>query len=88
MKNKVIPSVVISCIFFLQAQAQEYKVITIIESITPLGIGRSRIFDTQDTIDFEKMTASHSERRKMNRIKRSAIRTHHFNETKMLNFYR
>ena len=42
----------------LTVSAQEYKVITIIESIVPMGAGRSRIIETQGTPDVNALTTT------------------------------
>ncbi|MDA1182848.1 MAG: hypothetical protein O3B82_04550 [Bacteroidetes bacterium] len=36
--------------------AQEYKVVTIVESIVPMGVGRSRIVETQVKADVSALT--------------------------------
>ena len=33
--------------------AQEYKVITVVESIVPGGVGRSRIIDSKEVVDYK-----------------------------------
>ena len=40
----------------LTVSAQEYKVVTIVESIVPMGLGRSRIVDAQGTMDVNALT--------------------------------
>ncbi len=69
--------------------AQEYKVITIVESIVPLGIGRSRMMDPKQTADYKELTTSRTDGKKsdMGDVKRGDIRIDDFEETKLLNFY-
>ncbi|AYN66854.1 hypothetical protein D1013_05445 [Euzebyella marina] len=68
--------------------AQEYKVITSVESIVPSGIGRSRIIDGQEDKDFEEYTSEQTEEDNgRNKSKRGDIRVKNFEETKLLNFY-
>ena len=38
--------------------AQQYKVITVVESIVPGGMGRSRLIDSKEEVDYKKMTTS------------------------------
>ncbi len=68
--------------------AQEYKVITSVESIVTSGLGRSRIIDANEEKDFEKYTSTQTkEDNTRNKSKRSEIRVKNFEETKLLNFY-
>ncbi|MFX0557437.1 hypothetical protein ACOCEA_11610 [Maribacter sp. CXY002] len=68
--------------------AQQYKVITSVESIVPSGLGRSRIIDSQEEKDFEEYTSEQTEEdNTRNKSKRGDIRVKNFEETKLLNFY-
>ncbi len=70
------------------AMAQEYKVITSVESIVPNGLGRSRIIDAKEERDFEEFTSEQTEEdNTRNKSKRKNIRIKNFEETKLLNFY-
>jgi hypothetical protein len=70
------------------AQAQEFKIITTVESIVPSGLGRSRIIDGQEEKDFEEYTSEQTEEdNTRNKAKRGDIRVKDFEETKLLNFY-
>lgn len=69
-------------------QAQEYKIITTVESIVPSGLGRSRIIDAQEEKDFEEYTSEQTaDDNTRNKSKRGDIRVKDFEETKLLNFY-
>lgn len=73
---------------FLDVQAQQFKVITSVESIVPSGLGRSRIVDAQEDKDFAEFTSTQTEDdNSRNRSKRDEIRVKNFEETKLLNFY-
>tara|TARA_R110002049_G_scaffold696_6_gene4381 strand:+ start:141745 stop:142341 length:597 start_codon:yes stop_codon:yes gene_type:complete len=73
---------------FLESNAQQFKVITSVESIVPSGMGRSRIIDAQEDKDFEDFTSEQTdEDNTRNKSKRSEIRVKNFEETKLLNFY-
>ncbi|TDT38667.1 hypothetical protein CLV90_3639 [Maribacter spongiicola] len=68
--------------------AQEYKVITSVESIVPSGLGRSRIIDANADRDFKEFTSEQTEEdNTRNKSKRGNIRVKDFEETKLLNFY-
>lgn len=78
------------CVFLavFGAEAQEYKIITTVESIVPSGLGRSRIIDGQEDKDFQEYTSEQSEDdNTRNKAKRGDIRVKNFEETKLLNFY-
>lgn len=81
----------IACLALLGSmdlQAQQFKVITSVESIVPSGIGRSRIIDAKEEKDFEAYTSEQTEEdNTRNKSKRSDIRVKNFEETKLLNFY-
>jgi hypothetical protein len=69
--------------------AQEYRVITTIESIVPGGLGRSRMLDHQTPQDYKPLTTSRTDGKKSDQgdIKREDVKIEAFDETKLLNFY-
>ena len=68
--------------------AQEYKVITSVESIVPNGLGRSRIVNALEDKDYREYTSVQTEEdNTRNKSKRGEIRVKNFEETKLLNFY-
>ncbi|GCC50687.1 hypothetical protein SanaruYs_09050 [Chryseotalea sanaruensis] len=71
------------------AFAQEYKIITTVESIVPLGIGRSRMLDAKESSDYKNLTTARVDGKKSDQgdIKREDIKINNFEETKLLNFY-
>jgi len=70
------------------ANAQEYKVITSVESIVPNGLGRSRIINALEDKDYKEYTSVQTEEdNTRNKSDRSDIRVKNFEETKLLNFY-
>jgi len=72
----------------LKAQSYEYKVITSVESIVPMGIGRSRIISSEEDKDYNNFTSERTaENKKQNKSKRSSIKINNFEETKLLNFF-
>lgn len=78
--------VVLACTF--EMQAQQYKVITSVESIVSSGLGRSRIIDGNEEKDFAEFTSTQTEEdNTRNKSKRGEIRVKDFDETKLLNFF-
>jgi len=71
------------------ALAQEYKVITTVESIVPLGIGRSRLLDAKESADYKPLTTVRIDGKKSDQgdVKRDDVKIENFEETKLLNFY-
>lgn len=74
--------------FCFDLQAQQYKVVTSVESIVPNGMGRSRIINTLEEKDYKEYTSVQSdEDNTRNKSNRGEIRVKNFEETKLLNFY-
>lgn len=73
----------------LSATAQEYKVITVVESIVPMGMGRSRMIDNKQPSDYKKFTTERSQGTDSDqgKINRAEIKIDNMQETKLLNFY-
>ncbi len=69
-------------------QAQEFRVITSVESIVPNGLGRSRIINALEDKDYKEFTSVQTEDdNTRNKADRSEIRVKNFEETKLLNFF-
>ncbi len=87
MKN-IFLFIVIACTTMLDAQAQQFKVITSVESIVPNGLGRSRIINALEDKDYKEFTSVQTEEdNTRNKSDRGEIRVKNFEETKLLNFY-
>lgn len=71
------------------AATVEYKVITIVESIVPMGIGRSRMIENKSNLDVDAFTTERTDGKKSGQgsVKRKDAKVDAFAETKMLNFY-
>lgn len=71
------------------SMAQEYKVVTIVESIVPMGMGRSRIIEHQEPANYEDFTTERTDgkKSKQGKVKRSDAKIEKMSETKLLNFY-
>ena len=97
MKRSILASMLtFVTIFIVSAQNElettqpefEIKVITSVESIVPLGLGRSRIISANTDRDYEEFSSEQTENdNTRNKSKRKDIRVKDFEETKLLNFY-
>ena len=67
----------------------QYKVVTIVESILPGGIGRSRMVEATSQVDYNAFTTLRTEGKdsKQSDVDRSDIKIDGLRETKMLNFF-
>jgi hypothetical protein len=67
----------------------KYKVVTVIESILPGGIGRSRMIETSTEVDYNAFTTTRTDGKdtKQGDVDRGDIKIDGFRETKMLNFF-
>jgi len=87
MKKIILAAVVLLAATFTMS-AQQYRVITSVESIVPNGLGRSRIINALEEKDYKEFTTVQTEDdNTRNKSDRSEIRVKNFEETKLLNFY-
>jgi len=86
MKKHLITLAAIAICSFTQAQ---YQVVTIVESIVPGGVGRSRMIENTSPIDHNAFTTNRTDGKdsKQGDIDRGDIKVTTFKETKMLNFF-
>ena len=88
MKKLAIIALVLLASIEINAQSYEYKIVTSIESVVPMGVGRSRIVSAEEEKDYMAYTSSRTnEDTKQNKSKRSEAKVDDFDETKILNFY-
>ncbi|MFK5957241.1 MAG: hypothetical protein QM495_00055 [Lutibacter sp.] len=89
MKKFLLTAVIcIASIIEVNAQSYEYKIITTVESIVPMGLGRSRIISSDEERDYKEFTTLRTaQNKKQNKTKRSAAKINQFEETKLVNFY-
>jgi hypothetical protein len=89
--KKIILAVAIIGTCFAEASAQsEYKVVTVVESIVPMGLGRSRIIESTTPVNYEDFTTervSGKDGGKQGKVKRGDAKIEGMKETKLLNFY-
>lgn len=80
--------VLISIQWNIQGQTYEYQIVTVVESIVPNGVGRSRMISTEAERNFSDFTSERSEEDdERNKSDRKDIRVKDFEETKLLNFF-
>lgn len=88
--KKIVFTAILLLTVFNEAFAQnyEYKIITVVESIIPSGIGRSRMITSDEPRDYREFTSSRTEEdNERNKSDRGEIRVKNFEETKLLNFF-
>ncbi|NJB36108.1 hypothetical protein [Croceivirga sp. JEA036] len=86
--KKLVFFIAFALVSTLSAFAQQYKVVTSVESIVPNGLGRSRIINALEDKDYKEFTSIQTEEdNTRNKSKRDEIRVKNFAETKLLNFY-
>ena len=73
----------------LSTFAQEYTVVTTVESIVPAGIGRSRIIVHGDQLDYKDFTTQREDGNDSDqgKVRRRDAKIDKLEETKLLNFY-
>ncbi|WP_434967916.1 hypothetical protein [Robiginitalea aurantiaca] len=88
MKKLLFIALLCASIPELAAQAYEYRIITSIESVVPMGLGRSRIISSEEDKNYQDYTTMRTEdNKKQNKSKRGEAKVDDFEETKILNFY-
>lgn len=87
--KKLVLGLFAAMLFTASASAQEYKVVTIVESIVPAGLGRSRIIDNKTNVNVADFTTErvNGKESKQGDVKRSNVKVDTFSETKLLNFF-
>jgi len=88
IKKMLLIALFFTTIMEVTAQSYEYRIVTSIESVVPMGLGRSRIVSNQEDKNYKDYTSSRTEEnKKQNKSKRSDSKVENFDETKILNFY-
>ena len=75
--------------FVATMDSAQYQVVTVIESILPGGVGRSRMIESTSTLDYNAFTTVRTDGKdsKQSDVDRSDLKIDGFKETKMLNFF-
>ncbi|MFN4886597.1 MAG: hypothetical protein ACK5EW_02960 [Bacteroidota bacterium] len=86
MKKIIIAALFVASTSVISAQ---FKIVTVVESIIPGGMGRSRMVETTQDVDYNAFTTVRTGGKdsKMGDVDRGDIKIDAFRETKMLNFY-
>lgn len=91
MKNAILLTLfALSTIVMVNAQTTpQYKVVTVVESIVPGGLGRSRIIENQTNVEVDDFTTERTNGKKSNQgnVSRRDAKVNEFSESKLLNFY-
>ncbi len=90
MKIKLTFLVVAALTIATESFAQyEYKILTSVESIVPMGLGRSRIIENTTEVNAEMYTTSRNSGTdsEQGNVKRKDLKVDQLNETKLLNFF-
>jgi len=70
------------------SQVFEFQIVTVVESIVPNGLGRSRMVSANASRDYKEFTSTQTEDdNSRNKSDRGDIRVKDFDETKLLNFF-
>lgn len=92
--NNITFGIALTCIlatiysFTVAEKSYEFKTITIVESIVPSGIGRSRIINAVEKRNYKEFTKTMTNAdKKRNQSNRKDIRVKNYEETKLLNFF-
>jgi hypothetical protein len=88
VKYLIAVGVLLSSFTTITAQVQ-YKVVTVVESVVPMGIGRSRIIESKSDVDVNDFTTERTDGKKSDQgdVKRSDAKVDDFSEAKLLNFF-
>lgn len=89
-KTILLVALVLGGFYFTHAQQKtEFKILTVVESIVPGGVGRSRIIENGTILNADDYTTERTDGKKSDQknIKRSDAKVDKFKETKLLNFY-
>lgn len=71
------------------SQQYEYKILTSVESIVPMGVGRSRLIENTTDVDASMYTTARSGGKDSDqgKVRRKDLKVDELNETKLLNFF-
>lgn len=73
---------------FAIAQRVEYKIVTSVESIVPMGLGRSMMVENNESVNVDQLSVDREDgRSRQGGIRRKDARVEDITETKLLNFY-
>lgn len=88
--KKLLLVLAVATLFITDTSAQtEIKIVTVVESIIPAGIGRSRIIEETSESEAQRFTTTRTDGTSSDQgeVKRRDLKVDHFEETKLLNFF-
>jgi len=88
--KKLILSSIIAALMFGNTNAQtQYMQVTVVESIIPMGLGRSRMIQHKEAVNYKDFTTSRDKgnNSSQGQIKRKNVKIENIEESKLLNFY-
>lgn len=88
--KKFLALFVMAAVLFVDVQAQtEFQIITVVESIVPSGLGRSRLIQQKQEVNADDFTTERTDGRSSNQgeVRRKDVKIETFEETKLLNFF-
>jgi hypothetical protein len=96
MKKPILFSLLfISFLFSAQAQDNaprpfnEWRIVTVVESIVPMGIGRSRMIENMSEVNTDQFRTTRTDGKTSSQreVSRSELKVNNFDEAKLLNFF-
>jgi hypothetical protein len=88
--KKLFLSAAIAALGFGDVAAQtQYMQVTVVESIIPMGLGRSRMIQHSEPVNYQDFTTSREKGNKSSQgqVKRKDVKIENIEESKLLNFY-
>jgi len=89
MKKLFISAILFAGIYGETVGQSRYMVVTAVESIIPLGLGRSRLISHIESVNYKDFTTQRNKGNKSNQgsVRRKDIKINEIEESKLLNFY-
>jgi hypothetical protein len=96
MKKPILFCLLLTAIVF-STQAQdnvpisfnEWKIVTVVESIVPMGVGRSRMIENMSEVNTDQFRTTRTDGKTSSQreVSRSELKVNNFDEAKLLNFF-
>ena len=88
--KKFLALFVMAAVLFVDVQAQtQFQIITVVESIVPSGLGRSRLIQQNEVVNSDDFTTERTDGKSSSQgdVRRRDVKIETFEETKLLNFF-
>lgn len=88
--KKFLALFVMAAVLFVDVQAQtQFQIITVVESIVPSGLGRSRLIQQNEVVNSDDFTTERTDGTSSSQgdVRRKDVKIETFEETKLLNFF-